>query len=302
METYPYEGRRVFDPLSDGISEVELIEWGGSPLSVVDAARISHGKRSTWESVWENPLTGEAIPDSADEETLARVVANDDFVFRQRLRRRDRKLTRYLLDHEHGSPFESSYWEVRVKLPIFVFRHLVRHRHISPNEASGRYIELDEQFYLPVEWRVQAEENHQSSVRDGSKPAEWHREQTKLVNDLYETIYRTYQQLLRNGVAREMARIVLPLGMYTEVVMRGNLRSLMHLMHLRDAEDAQEETRFIARGIYAAVRPVFADTLEIWEEVREENRQKARFWELVEAQPDEGGESWEELWIRAVRE
>ena len=298
MDTYPLEDRLVYDPLADGISEVELIEYGGSPLSVVNAARISHAKRTDLINEWVDPKTGNVLT-TKSEDLYALIESGTPFEHRQRLSKKDAKRTRYLLDHNHGSPFESSYWEVRVKMPIFVFRHLVRHRMLSPNEKSSRYVEMDEQFYVPVEWRVQGATNHQSSVVDPERPADWHREQTRLVMDLYREIYAAYQQLLRNGVAREMARNVLPLGLYTEVIIRGNLRSLMHLMELRDSEDAQYETRMVSRAIYRAVRPVFKETLEVWEDVREQKLRWAAFQKAV-AQPENEGADWRELWERTV--
>jgi len=123
----------------------------------------------------------------------------------------DKKLLRYLFKHRHTSPFEMVKLKLNIKLPIFVMRQYIRHRMQNVNELSARYSELPDEFFIPEKWRYQDTKNKQSSYGE-IKGHYWHQE----VNMFYQRAYELYQHMLQEGIAREQARIVLPVGIYTE--------------------------------------------------------------------------------------
>ena len=217
----------VLDPLGDGISCLELVRAGGSDLDVVNAARVSYGKRVT------------------------------------QLDEKDVKLINYLLKNKHTSPFEHTQLVYRVKAPIFVIRQWMRHRiGVSYNELSGRYAVLPLDFYMPVQWRTQDPVNKQSSV-----PASLADE--NIINEKYqstlETCKKTYQELLDRGVCRELARGVLPVTLYTELIFTCNLISLFHFATLRADSHAQWEIQQYAKGMIELGRTHFPLSIKGWE-------------------------------------
>lgn len=160
---------------------------------------------------------------------------------------KDRKLIRYLMKNHHHSPFEMIDFKFHIKLPIFVMRQLVRHRVSSLNEMSGRYRELPTTFYVPSEWRKQDTKNKQGSAESFSNL-----DSDMFLHKLFEAysmIEETYSFFLEQGVARELARIVLPVSTYTEIYWKINFRSLMNFLHLRLDEHAQWEIRQYAQAI-----------------------------------------------------
>ncbi len=163
--------------------------------------------------------------------------------------REDAALIDYLMRHRHTSPFEMVEFTFHVRAPIFIARQWFRHRTASYNEISGRYSVLQERFYRPAAWRNQDEVN-----RQGSKGAFKDPEADHLLKEAYKKAYEAYQRLLEKGIAREEARIVLPLGLYTEFYFKQDLHNLFHFLKLRLAEDAQFEIREYAKAIAAIVR------------------------------------------------
>lgn len=187
---------------------VRLENFCGGDESVLRSARVSYGKN----------------PEPDDE--------------------RDKKLLQYLLANDHGTPFEHNLFTFHVKAPIFVFRQWHRSRiGVSYNELSARYTEMREEFYIPDKWRVQ--EKGTKSNKQGSA------ESDELDNEAATSILRMsnikamldYKQLLMMGVAREMARMVLPVNLYSEMYFTCNARSLMAFIRLRSDSHAQWETR-----------------------------------------------------------
>jgi thymidylate synthase (FAD) len=159
---------------------------------------------------------------------------------------KDKKLVEYLLAHGHHSPFEHSVFQFHVKLPIFVARQWMRHRVASYNEVSARYTEVQEEFYVPAEFRVQDKINRQGSVKSGALD-------NKQLLEIYvkslDESYAAYRRLLESGVAREMARMVLPVAQYTQFHWTVNARSLMNFLSLRMDSHAQSEIREYAGAI-----------------------------------------------------
>lgn len=161
---------------------------------------------------------------------------------------RDKGLIMYLMEHKHETPFEHIVFTFHVKAPIFVARQWFRHRIGSFNEISQRYTEIkEEEFYLPENIRVNVPEDRQKAV-------EIHDERLlnlvrEKLNDTFENLYRLYKELLELGVARELARIVLPLSTYTQFYWTVNARSLMNFLNLRADSHAQWEIQRYALAI-----------------------------------------------------
>jgi len=204
-------------PLNDGIGSVELLMVAGTDQDIVDAARVSFDK-----------------------------VGNTDT-------EANAKLIRYLLKHQHMSPFEHNMIKFRIKCPIFVDRQIVRHRiGISKNEISARYVEVKDEFYVPVALRAQSKSNRQASVESDQ------------LDDFINTYrltcaaaVRSYHILLDVGVCREQARGVLPQAMYTTSIYTFNLRSLLHFIELRKHAGAQWEIQQYALAMEQLVKPSF---------------------------------------------
>jgi thymidylate synthase (FAD) len=193
---------------------VSLVQSQASDLSVVAAARVSLG------------VTEEASKGERD----------------------DRRLIRYLLRHHHGTPFEHNLFTFLVKAPIFVVREWHRHRvGWSYNEVSGRYTEMESEFYVPSEVRVPAASNRQGSVV--AEPGQVAINAIGAIQVASLRAFDAYHRLLAHGVAKEQARLVLPLNTYTSFYASCNARSLMHFLGLRDAEDAQWEIRQYAQAM-----------------------------------------------------
>jgi|TARA_R110000824_G_scaffold17706_14_gene71375 thymidylate synthase (FAD) len=182
---------------------VRLVDVMGDDMSVVRAARVSYGKESKGEEA-------------------------------------DRKLIHYLMKHNHGTPFEHIVFTFHIRCPIFIARQWFRHRIGSFNEISGRYTELEMEFFRPTEIRENRTSNHQASIR-GEFSDEEINSMLEMWDNTLVVIESTYQDFLNRGMAREQARAILPVGTYTEFYWTVNLRSLFNFIHLRTAKDAQSE-------------------------------------------------------------
>lgn len=179
--------------------------------------------------------------------------------------RDDEKLIRYLLKHEHWSPFEMVEFKFHVKAPIFVARQWFRHRTASVNEISGRYSVIEDEFYVPKVWRLQDTKNKQGSV--GQLDPLTNAYATDAYTEALEYAYKAYQALLNAGVAREMARMVLPVSVYTQFYWKQDLRNLLHFLKLRLDSHAQWEIRQYAEAILELIRPLVPVTVAAWEEL-----------------------------------
>jgi thymidylate synthase (FAD) len=160
----------------------------------------------------------------------------------------DEGLIRFLMRDRHGTPFEHNSFRFHIRCPIFVAREWMRHRVGSFNEFSLRYAKATDDFYVPEAEDVRSQVGKPGAYSFepvSDEVAETTREQLQAV---YETAYRTYQELVELGVARELARCVLPVGTYTEFYWTVNARSLMNFLSLRNAETAQREIRRYAEA------------------------------------------------------
>lgn len=160
----------------------------------------------------------------------------------------DAGLIRFLMRERHGTPFEHNAFRFHVRCPIFVAREWFRHRIGSFNEFSMRYARATDDFYVPEPEDVRTQVGKPGSysfepVEEGV--AEQTREELAAV---YEAAYAAYERLVELGVARELARAVLPVGAYTEFYWTVNARSLMNFVSLRNSETAQREIRRYAEA------------------------------------------------------
>lgn len=178
--------------------------------------------------------------------------------------RDDTRLINYLMKHGHTSPFEQVVLTFHVKAPIFVMRQWARHRTARTNEISGRYSVLPEEFYMPDGLRLQSADNKQGSL-DQILPPEESDRLVEQMDSSRQEMYKLYQDMLDKGVAREIARTVLPISLYTEIYWQIDLHNLFHFLRQRLDRHAQYEIREYARvmaDIAKKVAPIAWDAFE----------------------------------------
>jgi thymidylate synthase (FAD) len=209
---------REFRVLDKGF--VRLVDYLGGDARVVQAARVSYGEGT-------------------------------------KSHREDAGLIDYLLRHEHTSPFEQVILTFHVKLPIFVARQWIRHRTARLNEVSGRYSVMKDEFYVPApeDLAAQSEDNKQGRSDQAMAAAEAGRVLDLLAGGQRDA-YEDYETLLETGLAREIARINLPLSLYTEWYWQIDLHNLFRFLSLRMDGHAQKEIRFYAEVLLEAARAV----------------------------------------------
>lgn len=173
----------------------------------------------------------------------------------------DIRLLKYLWKHKHMSPFEFVQFHFRVKAPIFVMRQWMRYRTWSYNEQSRRYTSDNIEFYTPDSWRGQDNVNKQAS---NGLPLNTNESLTYHYKTGIDSAYAAYQVLLSQGVAREIARGVLPVSVYTTVVASVNLRNLIHFLEERMTHHAQWEIRQYAKAVFKLVQPYAPVTFELF--------------------------------------
>ena len=206
------------------------IDHMGSDLSVVNAARVSFGKKSDYKTLTKCFNTGEVI-----EKALAL---------------RDTKLIKYLAKHKHISPFGHAFASFHVKAPIFVARQLVKHKFLRWNEISRRYVDDEPEFYEPEVWRGRSEDKKQGS---SDTTVEFLRMQGFGEQSVNDGAFKhqmhsldLYRDMITAGVAPEQARMVLPQSTLTEWYWSGSLDAFADMCRLRCKEDTQYESRVVA--------------------------------------------------------
>jgi thymidylate synthase (FAD) len=180
--------------------------------------------------------------------------------------REDAGLIDYLLRHQHTSPFEQVALTFHVKLPIFVARQWIRHRTARVNEISGRYSVMKDDFYLPrnEDVALQSDDNKQGRL-DEELEAEQAAEVRAGLAKGQEEAYRDYSALIDRGIARELARINLPLSLYTEWYWQIDLHNLFHFLQLRLDAHAQKEIRLYAQALLDIAKKVAPRCCESFE-------------------------------------
>lgn len=177
---------------------------------------------------------------------------------------KDRGLIRYLMRQKHSSPFEMIEFKWHHKLPIFVARQLVRHRTVSLNEMSGRYSKLPNEFYIPESVRQQSKNNKQGSY--GSVDPVTAAEFLDYLESAYSDSYSAYEKAIEGKVGNEIARIGLPVALYTEWVWKINLHNLLHFLMLRSDSHAQSEIQVYSNAMLGMVAKLCPLTVEAWED------------------------------------
>lgn len=209
---------------------VRLVDVMGNDSSIVQAARVSYG--------------------------VGTKTVNED-----------RGLIRYLLRHKHTTPFEMVEFKFHIKLPIFIARQWIRHRTANVNEYSGRYSEMKDEFYLPDVEQLR----HQSTLNKQARSEEQLDNQVSLeiqemMQDTQESLYNEYKDLLDKNLAREIARINLPLSNYTEWYWKIDLHNLFHFLRLRIDDHAQYEIQVYGKAIAEIVKEIVPTAWEAFED------------------------------------
>ncbi len=192
---------------------VRLDDAMASDLSVVNSARVSFGQRK----------------EEMDES--------------------DEGLVRFLMRDRHGTPFEHNAFRFHIRAPIFVVREWMRHRVGSFNEFSMRYAKATNDFYVPDADDVRSQVGKPGAYSFEPVDAELAEQTREELQAVYEQAFETYERLVEQGVARELARSVMPVGAYTEFYWTVNARALMNFVSLRAAETAQREIRRYAEAV-----------------------------------------------------
>jgi thymidylate synthase (FAD) len=211
--------------------KVTYIDHMGSDLSVVNAARVSFGKKS------------EALGTSGVEGEPMTPILNDP----------DKRLIKYLAKHKHMSPFGHAFASFHVKAPIFVARQLVKHKFLRWNEISRRYVDDEPEFYVPDEWRDKSADKKQGS--GGKSQSQYF--PNIYVKEVADKALGDYKKMLVQGICPEQARMVLPQSTMTEWYWSGSLDAFSDMCILRCKEDTQFETRIVADEISACMKGLF---------------------------------------------
>jgi thymidylate synthase (FAD) len=201
-----------------GDMTVELVKHAASDADVVWAARVS----------------------TKGESSLADVEADPE---------RSRGLINFLMRDRHGTPFEHSTMTFYVRAPIFVFREFMRHRTFSYNEESGRYRELAPEFYVPGPSRKLVQQGKPGKYEFVEGTPEQHKLVVEATQEACRGAYAAYREMLEAGVAREVARTVLPVGLYSSMYATCNARALMNFLSLRTRRDDSAFPSFPQREI-----------------------------------------------------
>jgi thymidylate synthase (FAD) len=171
--------------------------------------------------------------------------------------REDGALIDYLLRNSHTSPFEQVVLTFHLKMPIFVARQLVRHRTARMNEISGRYSVLQNECYVPAPQDIAAQSNDNKQGRDAEPlPQDEAEKIREAIRHGQEDTFAAYNELIESGLAREIARINLPLAVYTEMYWQIDLHNLLHFLKLRLDTHAQMEIRVYAEVLLEIARKV----------------------------------------------
>ena len=238
--------------------KVQLVDYMGSDLSVVNSARVSFNKKSKAES--------------SEIKKIDFYGSGETLVTLPTLNKRDEKLIRYLARHNHWTPFAHTCITFHIKAPMFVARQLQKHQiGLVWNEVSRRYIKEEPEFYIPEEWRYQAENVKQGSsdefIKDDDLDKKIRTEYTSEYSwkdnliptpfQITEESKSIYNVLLDIGICAEQARMVLPQNTYTEWYWTGSLFAFARVCKLRCAKDTQKESRDVANQIFDLCSEVY---------------------------------------------
>ena len=236
----------------------KIIDHWGSDERIIEAARMSTNKG--FQGWYRKCSCVQDVP--SESPTLCEECKGKGYI------PGDEKLLRYLWEHSHHTPFEMAGLTLEIYAPIFVIREWHRHRTFSYNEMSGRYVELPNDYYLPSAERLGS--SKQAAVNKQSSEAGFSEEEIKLFHYIMEYEQKharsAYEELLEKGVAREVARMVLPVSQYSRFRASGNLRNWLHFLNLRLALNAQYEIREYAKVVANLVEDLFPKTWGLFAE------------------------------------
>lgn len=230
---------RSINLYEDEIGKVELVEYMGSDLTIVNSARVSFGKH------------------------------------KEEIDGKDKRLIRYLAKHKHTSTFEHNVVTFRFVVPMFVRSQHHRHRTWSYNEISRRYTDIDLKFYEPESFRTQHKSNRQASNVDELIDPNLHWKQgyeissSRKIKEHHKTSLKLYEDLIGAGVCREQARGVLPQNLYTEYYGTVNLSNLLKFIDLRTHEGAQWEIQKVAEACLEIAEELFPIAVGAYREAKE---------------------------------
>ena len=216
---------------------IEVVDSLGSDLTVVNSARVSFGKRKT------------------------------------KFDKSDERLVRYLAKYKHYSPFRHLQVQFHVKAPEFVMRQWYKHvvgiettsnssaKDHAWNEISGRYVPVEE-FYVPEVWRKQSEDNKQAS--EGVLDDLQQKRMSSVFNEYMRQVEMAYDRMIDAGMAKEQARIILPLNQYTEVYWTASFQAIMNFIELRNEKTSQWEIQEYAKVLLEQMKVVFQKPTKLW--------------------------------------
>ncbi|NOZ74565.1 MAG: FAD-dependent thymidylate synthase [FCB group bacterium] len=210
---------------------IRLVDSMGGDEAIVQAARVSYGKGTTKTS-------------------------------------QDRGLIRYLMRHRHTTPFEMVELKFHCKMPIFVARQWVRHRTANINEYSLRYSEARDDFYIPDPDQIQYQSVLNKQGRSGEIPPELKSRVIQAFEKISRESFELYSELNAAGIARELARAILPVNIYTEWYWKNDLHNILHFLHLRMDSHAQYEIRVYAEAMATIVKRIAPMAYEAFQDYR----------------------------------
>lgn len=225
------------DPLNDRRSSIELIDYMGGDLAIVNDARVSYAKEST------------------------------------ELTDRDIKLINYLIREEHTSPLRGTIFKFKIRCPLFVARQLWKHvigsayasDQLGWNEQSFRYAPIQDptDYYTPAKFRLQDGSNHQQSSNEVltglAAQTAWNN-----YKSVCDHAAKVYLSLIEDGVSRELARAVLPPAFYTQFVWTASLQAVLHFIDLRKGKGAQSEITAYAEAAEQLIAPIVVHAIAAW--------------------------------------
>ena len=208
---------------------IRVIDYMGNDTSIVQAARVSYG---------------EGTKKSRD----------------------DKSLIFYLMRHWHSTPFEMVEFKFHCKMPIFVARQWVRHRTANINEYSLRYSEARDEFYIPKSDQIEFQSAMNKQGRSGQVPDDLKNKVIDYFNEISDRSFEIYSELNEAGVARELARAILPVNLYTEWYWKNDLHNLLHFIGLRSDSHAQYEIRVFSDAMASYVKKVAPHAWEAYQD------------------------------------
>ena len=218
---------------------IEVVDSLGNDLTVVNSARVSFGKRKT------------------------------------KFDKSDERLVRYLAKYKHYSPFRHLQVQFHIKAPEFVMRQWYKHvvgiettsnsstKDHAWNEISGRYVPVED-FYYPSVWRKQSDDNKQAS--EGVLDELQQKRMNSIFNEYMRQVEMAYDRMIDAGMAKEQARIILPLNQYTEVYWTASFQAIMNFIELRNEKTSQIEIQEYAKVLLELMREVYPMTTKLWAE------------------------------------